>query len=95
MSSEAAIADPLKTLELKPLAPKYESDPRFKVPFDQLVGSADDPASLGPVLGPQREVRVVTARAVAATFEGADVQQSLTAAADQSDALIADYNARN
>jgi sn-glycerol 3-phosphate transport system substrate-binding protein len=82
-------------LELDPLAETYTTDPRFKVPFDQLIGSTDDPAALGPVLGPQREVRTVTARAVAAIFNGADVQQSLTDAATQSNALIADYNARN
>ena len=52
-------------------------------------------SALGPVLGPMREVRTVTAIAVAAIFGGADVASSLTAAAQQSDALIADYNARN
>ena len=57
--------------------------------------AADDPTALGPVLGPLREVRTVTAGAVAAIFGGADVASTLAAAAQQSDALIADYNARN
>ena len=47
------------------------------------------------MLGPLREVRAVTAGAVAAIFGGADVATSLTEAAAQSNALIADYNARN
>ena len=47
------------------------------------------------MLGPLREVRSVTAGAVAAIFGGADVASSLAAAATQSNALIADYNARN
>ena len=37
----------------------------------------------------------MTASGVAAIFGGADVASTLAAAAQQSDALIADYNARN
>lgn len=82
-------------LEVEPAATVYDEDPRFRVAYDQLIGSPDDPALQGPILGPQREVRTVTARAVADIFAGADVQQALTGAAEQSNALIADYNARN
>jgi len=82
-------------LDLEPLATTYAEDPRFKVAFDQLIGSVDDPASLAPVLGPQREVRVATANATAAIFGGADVATTLSDAADQADALIASYNQRN
>jgi sn-glycerol 3-phosphate transport system substrate-binding protein len=82
-------------LELDPLKRTYRSDPRFKVAYDQLLSRVDDLAAVGPVLGPLREVRSVTAGAVAAIFDGADVASSLTDAAAQSDALIADYNARN
>jgi sn-glycerol 3-phosphate transport system substrate-binding protein len=82
-------------LELEPVATVYSDDPRFRVAYDQLIGSPDDLALQGPILGPQREVRNVTARAVAEIFAGADVQQSLSAAAQQANALIADYNARN
>lgn len=80
---------------LEPLLSTYSSDPRFAVPYDQLLTSVEGEASLSPVLGPQREVRVATANAVAAIFGGADVATSLTAAADQSNALIESYNARN
>ncbi len=82
-------------LELDPLRATYRDDPRFKVSYDQVVAGTDDFAAVGPVLGPQREVRSVTANAVAAIFNGADVASSLADAAAQSNALIADYNARN
>lgn len=82
-------------LELDPLRRVYRQDPRFKVAYDQLVAGREGPAGLGPVLGPLREVRSVTARAVAAIFAGGDAQQSLTDSATQANALIADYSARN
>ncbi|MGI9029696.1 MAG: ABC transporter substrate-binding protein [Ilumatobacteraceae bacterium] len=82
--------------ELEPLQALFAADPRYRVAYDALLGaSADDPSTLGPVLGPLREVRSVTAAAVASIFTGADVATTLTAAAQQSDALITDYNARN
>ena len=65
------------------------------MPYDQLEASPDLPTSVGPILGPLREVRTVTAQAVAAIFGGADVATSLAAAVQQANALIADYNARN
>ena len=82
-------------LEVDPAATVYAEDPRFRVAYDQLIGSPDDLALQGPILGPQREVRTVTARAVADIFAGADVQTALSGAAQQANALIADYNARN
>ena len=88
---------PVRTdaLTLDPLKTTLATDPRFKVPYDQLLASPDAPTSAGPIVGPLREVRSVTAQAVAAIFGGADVATSLAAAAQQADALIADYNARN
>ncbi len=82
-------------VDLEPLATTYATDPRFRVPYDQLLTSVKGEASLSPVLGPQREVRVATANAVAAIFGGADVATSLSAAAAQSNALIESYNQRN
>ncbi|MGZ4761402.1 MAG: ABC transporter substrate-binding protein [Ilumatobacteraceae bacterium] len=88
---------PVRTdaLTLDPLKTTLTTDPRFKVPYDQLLSSPDAPTSEGPVLGPLREVRTVTAQAVAAIFGGADVATSLATAVQQANALIADYNARN
>jgi len=82
-------------LELEPVATTYREDPRFRVAYDQLVVDADDESALGPVLGPLREVRAVTAGAVASIFNGADAATALAGAAAQADALIADYTARN
>jgi sn-glycerol 3-phosphate transport system substrate-binding protein len=82
-------------VELEPLASTYRNDPRFRVAFDQLTDEVEGAASSGPILGPLREVRVVTARAVAEIMNGADVQTALAAAAVQANALIADYRARN
>lgn len=82
-------------LEIEPVKSVYEQDPRFRVAYDQLVTDPTDLALRGPILGPQQQIRAVTAGEVARIFNGEDVQASLTAAADQADALITDYNARN
>ncbi|MDQ3738319.1 MAG: ABC transporter substrate-binding protein [Actinomycetota bacterium] len=88
---------PVRTdaLDLQPLKRTYNEDPRFKVAYDQLTASSDDPSSSGPVLGPLREVRAVNADAVSAIFGGADVADALEEAAGQSNRLIRNYNARN
>ena len=78
--------------ELAPIKDVYASDPRFEVGYDQLLAAADTPVEAGPVLGPQREVRILTANAVESILVGrADVTQALTAAARQSDLLIANW----
>ena len=82
-------------LDLDPVRTKYAEDPRFRVAYDQLVSTADDPSKQGPIIGPQREVREVTARGVAEVYAGGDVQTALSTAAAQANALIADYARRN
>lgn len=82
-------------IDIEPLLSTYAEDPRFRVAYDQLLGSPEGVASLAPVLGPQREVRVATANATAAIFNGADVASTLADAAAQANALIASYNQRN
>ncbi len=82
-------------LDIEPLLTTYAEDPRFRVAYDQLLGTPEGVASLAPVLGPQREVRTVTANATAAIFNGADVDATLADAAAQANALIASYNQRN
>jgi sn-glycerol 3-phosphate transport system substrate-binding protein len=82
-------------VDIEPLLGTYAADPRFRVAYDQLLGSPEGFASLAPVLGPQREVRVTTANATAAIYNGADVASTLADAAAQSNALIASYNQRN
>ena len=82
-------------LDIEPLLTTYADDPRFRVAYDQMLGSPEGVSSLAPVLGPQREVRTATANATAAIFNGADVASTLADAAAQSNALIASYNQRN
>ena len=82
-------------LDIEPAVSVYRDDPRYRVAYDQLVKTPDSPASLGPILGPQREIRSITANAVAEIFNGGDVQSALTNAAEQSNALLANYNASN
>ncbi len=77
--NDARALDPLKTT--------LATDPRFAVALDQLNLIADAPTSAGPILGPLKEVRTVTAQAVAEIFAGADVKSSLDASAQQSNAL--------
>ena len=87
LRSDAVDLDPIKT--------KYASDARYRVAYDQLLGSADAPTSLGPVIGPLQQVRKVTAAAVANVLTGGDPQAALTAAAQQADDLIANYALAN
>ncbi len=88
---------PVRTdaLGIEPLASTYADDPRFEVAFTQLTTGSDDDLANAPVLGPQREVRVETAGAMAAIFGGADPQTALTEAAEAANNLIASYNQRN
>ena len=81
-------------MELSPIKELYTADPRFKVGYDQLLASADTPVEAGPVLGPQREVRALTSRAVESILVTlADVSQTLAATARQSDLLLANWAA--
>ncbi|HEY8094421.1 MAG TPA: ABC transporter substrate-binding protein, partial [Acidimicrobiales bacterium] len=81
-------------VDLPPIKDVYTADPRFKVGFDQLLAAAETPVEAGPVLGPQREVRILTSQAVEAILVGqADVAQTLASTAHQSDLLIAQWTA--
>ena len=59
---------PVRTdaLTLEPLKTTLATDPRFEVAYAQLLASPDTPTSVGPIVGPLREVRAVTAQGVAA-----------------------------
>ena len=82
----------ISAVDLPPIKDVYVVDPRYKVAYDQLNAAADTPVEAGPVLGPQREVRNVTAQAVEAILiQHADVTQTLDAAARQSDLLLAQW----
>lgn len=81
--------------DLEPLASTYATDPRFRVALEQLDVAVDAPSSLGPVIGPMREVRIVAQRLTDTVLSGGDVQPAVTAAAAQADAIIADYALTN
>ena len=81
--------------ELDPYRQIVSDDPRFGVAFDQLLVGDNDLTAVGPALGPLREVRAVTAQAVADIYNGTDVAAELDGAAQQADLLITDYNSRN
>ncbi len=81
--------------EIDPYAATLADDPRFGVAFEQLVVGNNDLTAVGPALGPLRQVREVTAQAMADIYGGADVQATLDAAKQQADLLIIDYNNRN
>jgi len=79
-------------IDLNPIKSVYAADPRYKVAYDQLNAAADTPVEAGPVLGPQREVRLITSNAVEAILVArANVQSTLTSAARRSDLLIAQW----
>jgi sn-glycerol 3-phosphate transport system substrate-binding protein len=80
-------------LEIEPALSVFRDDPRFRVAYDQLVKDPTSPALQGPLLGPHREVRSITADAVAAILGGADPQEALSAAAEEASALLSNYNA--
>ena len=64
--------------------------------YDQVNFTADDFTAVGPVLGPMRQVRQVTAADDGRHLRRrATSQDALTAAADQANLLIIDYNNRN
>jgi sn-glycerol 3-phosphate transport system substrate-binding protein len=79
------------SLDQAPIKDLYASDPRFAVAYQQLISGAVTPATAGPVLGPQSEVRQATSEAMQAIFTGADVKASLDTAAQKADAQITDY----
>lgn len=82
-------------LEVEPLASAYRTDPRYRVAYDALLATpADEPTAVGPLLGPMRDVRVLTSRALAEVLQGGDPSQALARAAEQANSLIAQYAAR-
>ena len=83
-------------LDVDPIKTTYVEDGRFKVAFDQFASTPSDvQTAIGPLLGPQREIRVLTAKALAEIFNGGDVQAALDTAKADADALLSDYNSRS
>jgi sn-glycerol 3-phosphate transport system substrate-binding protein len=87
---------PIRTSALEQPAYKnlVTADPRYNVAYQQLAAGVVTPATAGPVLGPQSQVRSATAHAMESIYGGTDVKTALDGAAKQADSLIADYNRR-
>lgn len=81
-------------VDVEPLASTYAADPRFKVALDTLLSTPDEPTAIGPLLGPQREVRVLTSRALAEVLAGGDPAAALADAAARADSLLSNYAAQ-
>ena len=94
-SSTGYVPNREDAIEIEPLKTTFAEDPRYTVAYEQLLTRADDPLANAPVLGPQREVRLETAKATAAIFKGADAQTELSKAVEASNRLIDSYNRRN
>ena len=90
---------PMRTdaVDLDPIASLFDTDPRFRVAYDQLVAPVDSPFATRPALGPQREVRQVIADVIAQLYADpeADAAALLTEAAETSNRLITNYNDLN
>lgn len=72
----------------------YEANPNFRIAVDQLVNSEANAATAGAILGPGQELGEIIVAAFQSVVDGgADPQAALQAAADQADAVLADYNA--
>jgi len=82
-------------IDLEPLRSTYDDDPRFKVAYDQLNASTEDPSAFGPVIGPLREIRATNSNAVGAILNGGDPAAELEKAASQANRLIRNYNTLN
>lgn len=83
--------------EIEPLASTWAEDPRFKVAFDQLTADDDlsEFSSLGPVLGPHREIRRATAEMIARIYQGEDVATALAETAAAADLALVQYTIAN
>ncbi|MEY4230872.1 MAG: hypothetical protein RLZZ362_1721, partial [Actinomycetota bacterium] len=63
--------------------------PRVRAANAALGATPDEPTAFGPLLGPQRAVRVLTARALATVLPGGAPQAALTDAATRANQLLA------
>jgi ABC-type glycerol-3-phosphate transport system substrate-binding protein len=69
--------------------------PHFRVPVDLVLETPSTQESLGPLLGPIRDVREVVATAMEETVVGSkDPIEALDDAAAEANDIIEDYNRR-
>jgi sn-glycerol 3-phosphate transport system substrate-binding protein len=77
-----------------PVRKSAPPDGLAKVAFDVLNGGTITNATAGPALGPHRQIREASGKAMQAIYDGADVKATLATAEQEQNALLADYNKR-
>ncbi len=69
--------------------------PHFAIPVDLVLETPSTQESLGPMLGPIRDVREVVATAIEETVVGSkDPVEAVQDAADEANDIVEDYNRR-
>ncbi len=72
----------------------FDKEPNFATAFNQILSGRDTPAARGVLLGPFVQIRDVVGTAIEEiVVNGADVAETLDAAAAEANQLLADYNA--
>jgi sn-glycerol 3-phosphate transport system substrate-binding protein len=85
----------LSAAESPAVAARWAEEPAFEVPFRQLVEGNETVASAGVVLGPHSPIREALATALdRVLLQGADPAEAVSAAAEASNAALADYARR-
>jgi sn-glycerol 3-phosphate transport system substrate-binding protein len=84
---------------LSPLAERYAEQPEYKIAYDQLLEGPVNAATSGPVLGAYGSardgLRGAIVDALTGMLEGTQTpEQAVASAAEQANAVIADYNER-
>jgi sn-glycerol 3-phosphate transport system substrate-binding protein len=88
---------PVRTssVDLPELRQRWEEEPGFRIPYDQLVEGAENDATAGPMVGDMAAVRRAVEDALTAMFvDGLPPDEALAQAAQVSNDAIASYNER-
>jgi sn-glycerol 3-phosphate transport system substrate-binding protein len=85
--------------KLEPLATRWQEQPYYKIPYDQLLTGEENVASAGPVIGPYGSRGEGVRGAVIEALDNVMVQKKaakseLDRAVESADKAIADYNSR-
>lgn len=72
----------------------YDENPDFRVALDQLQNGRDTPATRGAIMGPFLDARTTVAEASVQVLDGNPVEDVLSAANDDIEEALTDYNER-
>ncbi|HUV10268.1 MAG TPA: ABC transporter substrate-binding protein [Acidimicrobiia bacterium] len=83
------------SVELPAIQDLWESNPGYKVAYDQLITGVNNVATAGPVIGDYKGVRDVVRTGETSMFtQGVSVKAALKSAAQNADKAMASYNSR-